>query len=83
MTETTTTWLMIDNYDNNPYEPVCDEHLSCLNAVEFFVYSGDSVTHALEKCVEKWRELYPTSETTWTDDVIVGRFLSFFKSTNN
>ncbi|XP_063692025.1 uncharacterized protein LOC134824190 isoform X2 [Bolinopsis microptera] len=72
VTETSTEWLMIDNSDNNPYEPGCDEYQSCLNAVDFFAYSGDSVTHALEKCLGKWKEFYPSSEVTWTDNLIVG-----------
>ena len=43
--------------------------------VKFFIYYGDSVDDALNQCMEKWKEIYPASDATWTNDFIVGRFL--------
>ncbi|XP_063677138.1 uncharacterized protein LOC134813368 isoform X2 [Bolinopsis microptera] len=40
--------------------------------VYFHIYSASTSLKAMTKCTEKWRELYPSPDASWTDHFIIG-----------
>ena len=44
-----------------------------LDQVYFHMYSDKTPIKAINKCMEKWRELYPSPDAYWTSDFVIGR----------
>ena len=45
-----------------------------LDQIYFHIYSDVTPYKAIEKCISKWREIYPNPDAKWTHDFIIGRF---------